>query len=92
MKKPNIWCLICDGHWAHIGTRRGRSTHAEQMKTSVRFQAVEGRMVLSSVLDHSEENFVLRRHLESQIVTNAVGVSYLRKHVHRKGEWTLPTQ
>ena len=37
---PNIWCLICDGHWAHIGTRRGRSTHAEQMKTSVRFQAV----------------------------------------------------
>ena len=76
MSKPNIWSLICDGHLAHIGTRRGRSTHAEQMKTSARFQAVGVTLVLSNVLDHSEENFVpclpLRRHLESQKVTNAV--------------------
>ena len=40
MKKPNIWCLICDGHWAHIGTRRAGSTHAQHIKTSVRFQSV----------------------------------------------------
>ena len=73
MTKPKIWCLICDGHQARIGTRRGRSTHAELMKTSVRFQAVGVTMVLSNVLDHSEKNFVLRRHFESQIVTNAVG-------------------
>ena len=50
---------------------------AEQMKTSVRFQAVGLTMVLSNVLDHSEEDFVpcllKRKHLESQIVTNAVG-------------------
>ena len=62
---------------AIIGTRRGRSTHTQHMKTSVRFQAVGVAMASSSVLDHSERDFVLclllRRHFESRIVTNAGG-------------------
>ena len=40
------WCLVCDGRQAHIGTRRGWSTHALHMETCVHTQAVGGRDVL----------------------------------------------
>ena len=84
-----MWCLICDGHQAIIGTRRGRSTHAKQIKTSVRFEAVGVTIVLLNVLAHSERDFalclLLRRHFESHIVTNPGGVGFLHKDVDRKG-------
>ena len=53
------------------------STHAQHMKTSVRFQAVGVAMVLSNVHEHSEKDFVffslLRKRIKSQMITNEGG-------------------
>ena len=70
-------CRICDGLLAIIGTWRAGSTHAQHMKTSVRFQAVGVAMVLSNVHEHSEKDFVffslLQKHIKSQMITNEGG-------------------
>ena len=57
-EKRTWWCRICDGHQAHIGTRRGWSTHALHMETGVFFQAVGVATIYSNVLDHSEKDII----------------------------------
>ena len=78
MEKPTMWCASFA-----TGIRRSLEPVVDglhtpnQIKTSVRFEAVGVTMVLLNVLAHSERDFalclLLRRHFESKIVTNAGG-------------------
>ena len=65
VEKRTRWCIVCVGHHAHIGTRRAGSTHAQHIKTSVRFQAVGVAMIYSNVHEHPEEDFIFFSSLQT---------------------------